>query len=96
MMPARRGRSPLSSAWPRRNGFAPWPRAASAPGSPARSDVELASHDDEGRHVRARSGERLYVGERISLTITNDSDRDVYVGLLDVDTAYNVRGAERR
>jgi hypothetical protein len=53
--------------------------------------VELASHDGAGRHQRGRSGERLHVGERISVTVTNGSGGDVYVGLLDVDTAYNVK-----
>ena len=57
--------------------------------------VELRSHG-EGRDgdgdVRTRSahGERLYCGERISLQITNNSGRDLYVGLFDIDTAYAI------
>ena len=38
----------------------------------------------------AASGERLYRGEHISLQVTNNSGRDLYVGLFDIDTAYNI------
>ena len=38
----------------------------------------------------AASGERLYRGEHISLQVTNNSDRDLYVGLFDIDTAYAI------
>ncbi len=54
--------------------------------------VELRSHGGEGGDVRtlAASGERLYRGEHISLQVTNNSDRDLYVGLFDIDTAYAI------
>jgi hypothetical protein len=56
--------------------------------------VELRAHGggDDGDDVRtvAASGERLYRGERISLQVTNNAGRDLYVGLFDIDTAYNV------
>jgi hypothetical protein len=56
--------------------------------------VELRAHGGggSGTDVRtvAASGERLYCGERISLQVTNNSDRDLYVGLFDIDTAYNI------
>ncbi len=45
--------------------------------------MELDSHDENGRNVRKRSGERLYPGERISLRITNRSNRTVYVALFE-------------
>ena len=51
--------------------------------------VELASHD--GATVpRKRAGERLYVGERISVSITNAADETLYVALFDIDTSYRV------
>ncbi len=55
--------------------------------------VELRSHGSEGGgdvRTRAASGERLYRGELISLQVTNNSERDLYVGLFDIDTAYAI------
>jgi hypothetical protein len=56
--------------------------------------VELRAHGggEGGTDVRtvAASGERLYCGERISLSVTNNSDRDAYVALFDIDTAYKI------
>jgi Caspase domain len=54
--------------------------------------VELRSHvgSDGGVRTRAANGERLYCGERISLLVTNNSGRDLYVGLFDIDTAYAI------
>jgi hypothetical protein len=52
--------------------------------------VEFVTHDEQGTHVRGRTGERLYVGERISVSLTNSGNVDLYVGLLDIDTAYQV------
>src|SRR6185369_11097380 len=51
--------------------------------------VELASHAAT-RIPRERSGERLYPGERISVTITNLADETRYVALFDIDTGYEV------
>jgi hypothetical protein len=56
--------------------------------------VELRAHGGgaDGDDIRtvASSGERLYIGEHISLQVTNNSERDLYVGLFDIDTAYNI------
>ena len=51
--------------------------------------VELASHHDGERVVRDRTGERLYPGEPISVSITNNTGQLLYIGLFDIDTAYN-------
>ena len=52
--------------------------------------VELATIGDQLRTVRGNVGERLYVGDRISFTITNRSDRTLYVAAFDVTPAYEV------
>lgn len=52
--------------------------------------VELARHDGARRSVLRRSGERLYPGEQISVTIGNDGTKTLYVGLFDIDTSYAV------
>jgi hypothetical protein len=65
--------------------------SANAGGLAGQIGVELATHGTDGRRTRARSGERLHVGERITVTVINRSGGDVHVGLLDVDTAYNVK-----
>jgi hypothetical protein len=51
--------------------------------------VELASHNAT-RTSRDRAGERLYPGERISVTITNRAEETRYVALFDIDTSFKI------
>jgi hypothetical protein len=54
-------------------------------------NVELATHDDHGRRTaRAAVGERLYVRDRVSITMTNQTDRVLYVAAFDVTPGYNI------
>jgi len=70
-------------------------RMRSLTSSPGAADslrvrVEYAIHDDSGRRV-VEPGEVLYPGDRVNLTVTNVSDSTLYVGVFDLDTAYNVK-----
>jgi hypothetical protein len=56
--------------------------------NPRQIAVELATHASGERVPRARTGERLYPGERVSLTIISRSDTTLYVALFDIDTAH--------
>jgi hypothetical protein len=63
----------------------------SSPGADAiRLRVEHAIYEDAGRRVLEQSGEVLFPGDRVNLTVTNMSDSILYVAVFDIDTAYNV------
>ena len=52
--------------------------------------AELVTYDAGGRTARQAAGERLYVGDRVGITITNATDRTMYVAVLDVRPSYEV------
>jgi hypothetical protein len=49
--------------------------------------VEFFSHDPGGPSPRNGNGERMHVGEKISVRITNTTDAPLYIGLFDIDLA---------
>jgi hypothetical protein len=64
----------------------------SSPGADAiRLRVEHAIYEDSVRRVLEQSGEVLYPGDRVNLTVTNESDSTLHVAVFDVDTAHNVK-----
>ena len=52
--------------------------------------VQLATHHDGRRTARDSAGERLYLEDRVSVTITNATDRTMFVAVFDVTPGYEV------
>jgi Caspase domain len=55
-----------------------------------RVEVCIARHDDDGTRRLIRSGERLFVGDRLSLTVQNLGDAPLFYWLFDIGIASSI------